>query len=347
MTIQTWHANIEQEARSYQNRLTKPQGSLGRLEDISCWFAACQGKFMPDKLTPHITIFAADHGVTKEGISAFPSVVTTEMLKNFSQGGAAINVLAKQAGATLSIVDVGVLLDTSPIKGITHAKVCTGTANLKTEAAMTADECAQAMQVGKQEAIKAIDNGANILIAGDMGIGNTTASACLICLFTKAKPEDVVGSGTGIDDATLAHKVAIVTQALQRIHSENLPPETYLAQVGGLEIAAIAGFYLEAAKQGIPILLDGFITTAAALAAQQQENDIQQWMLASHQSQEQGHALALKKLQLSPLFNLQLRLGEGSGAALALPLLQSAIALHREMATFESANVSVSDKNPI
>lgn len=345
MTIQTWHANIEQEARIYQNTLTKPQGSLGRLEDISCWFAACQGKPMPDKLIPHIAIFAADHGVTNEGVSAFPSVVTTEMLKNFSQGGAAINVLAKQAQTTLSIVDVGVLLDTSHIAGITHAKVCAGTANLKIEAAMTADECAKAMQVGKQEAIQAIDHGANILIAGDMGIGNTTASACLICLFTKAKPEDVVGSGTGIDDTTLARKVAVVTDALKRIHNQHIQPQAYLAQVGGLEIAAIAGFYLEAAKQGIPILLDGFITTAAALAAQQQEIDIQQWMLASHQSQEQGHALALKKLQLSPLFNLQLRLGEGSGAALALPLLQSAIALHREMATFESANVS--DKDPI
>jgi len=345
MTIQAWNAAIEQEARKYQNTLTKPQGSLGQLEDIACWFAARQGNPIPEKLTPHIAIFAADHGVTEEGISAFPSVVTTEMLKNFSHGGAAINVLAKQATATLAIVDVGVLLDTSNIQGITHAKVRTGTANLKIEPAMTANECIQAMQVGRQEAQKAIRNGANILIAGDMGIGNTTASACLICLFTQRKPEDIVGYGTGIDDKTQAHKVGVVQQALKRLQAQGIQEDTYLAQVGGLEIAAIAGFYLEAAEQGIPILLDGFITTAAALAAQQYENNIQQWMLASHQSQEQGHALALEKLELSPLLNLKLRLGEGSGAALVLPLLQSAIALHREMATFESANVS--DKDPI
>ncbi len=345
MTIQAWNADIEQEARNHQDRLTKPQGSLGKLEDLACWFAACQGKHIPDMLVPHIAVFAADHGVTQEGISAFPSVVTTEMLKNFSQGGAAINVLAKQASATLSIVDVGVLLDTSNISGIVHAKVCAGTANLKTEPAMTMDACAQAMQVGRQEASKAVKNGANILIAGDMGIGNTTASACLICLFTQSKPEDIVGYGTGIDAKTQAHKVHVVQQALNRIQAEYTHPQAYLAQAGGLEIAAIAGFYLEAAEQGTPILLDGFITTAAALAAQQQEKDIQQWMLASHQSQEQGHKLALQKLQLAPLLNLQLRLGEGSGAALALPLLQSAIALHRDMATFESA--SISDKDPI
>jgi len=345
MTIQAWNADIEQEARNHQNTLTKPQGSLGELENIACWFAARQGKHIPDKLVPHVTIFAADHGVTDEGVSAFPSVVTTEMLKNFSHGGAAINVLAKQADATLAIVDVGVLQDTQNIQGITHAKVRAGTANLKIEPAMTTDECAQAIQVGKQEAKKAIANGANILIAGDMGIGNTTASACLISLFTQYEPQDIVGYGTGINQQTQAHKVEVVQQALQRIQSQGVQAKDYLAHVGGLEIAAITGFYLEAAEQGIPILLDGFITTAAALAAQQYEPNIQQWMLASHQSQEQGHALALKKLQLSPLLNLQLRLGEGSGAALALPLLQSAIALHREMATFESANVS--DKDPI
>ncbi len=345
MTIQAWSADIEQEARNHQDTLTKPQGSLGKLEDIACWFAARQDKYIPDTLVPHIAVFAADHGVTKEGVSAFPSVVTTEMLKNFSQGGAAINVLAKQASATLSIVDVGVLLDTSNIPGIIHAKVCASTANLKTEPAMTTAECNQAMQIGRQEAIKAIKNGANILIAGDMGIGNTTASACLICLFTHAEPENVVGYGTGIGSKTQAHKVAVVQQALNRIQTENIQPHAFLAQVGGLEIAAIVGFYLEAARQGIPIFLDGFITTAAALAAQQEERNIQQWMLASHQSQEQGHILALKKLQLIPLLNLQLCLGEGSGAALALPLLQAAIALHRNMATFESANVS--DKNPI
>ncbi len=343
MSVLARNAQVEQEARHHQDQLTKPQGSLGKLEDIACWFAGCQGKAIPDPLKPHIAIFAADHGVTEEGISAFPAVVTTEMVKNFAHGGAAINVLAQQANAALDVIDVGVLLDTSDIQGVVQAKVRAGTANLKLEPAMQASECEQAIAVGRQMASQAIAAGANVLLAGDMGIGNTTASACLICLYTGQSPEVVVGKGTGVSDAAYATKVSVVEQALQRIHAENITPQDYLHQAGGLEIAAITGYYLEAGKQGVPIVLDGFITTAAALAAATIEPDIKSWMLSSHQSQEQGHTLALKHLGLTPLLDWKLRLGEGSGAALILPLLQSSIALHRGMATFASAGVSDKD----
>jgi nicotinate-nucleotide--dimethylbenzimidazole phosphoribosyltransferase len=340
MVVKAWNASIEQEARQYQDTLTKPQGSLGRLEDVACWFAGRQGKVIPDTLKPHITIFAADHGVTAEGISAFPSVVTTEMIKNFARGGAAINALAKQAGATLAIVDAGVLLDISDIQGVTHAKVAFGTSNLLHESAMTADQCMKAIALGRKEATKAIQQGANLLIAGDMGIGNTTASACLICLFTGLAAETVVGRGTGVDDNTYTHKVSVVTRALARVKQAKVKPECFLQEVGGLEVAAMCGYYLEAAAQGIPVIIDGFITAASALAAQAIEPEVNQWMLASHLSQESGHHAALKRLNIEPLIDFNLRLGEGSGAALVLPLLQSAIALHREMATFESAGVS-------
>ena len=340
MPIHAWSDQTAQDAQQHQNNLTKPQGSLGRLEEVACWLAARQHKVIPDILTPHIVIFAADHGVTEEGISAYPSVVTGEMVKNFSHGGAAINVLAKQVDATLSVVDVGVASDLTSLTNISHQKVRTGTNNLLHTSAMTKEECNQAIQVGKNEAAKAIDSGCNLLIAGEMGIGNTTASACLVGLLTQHSAAEVVGCGTGIDSKTHLHKVEIVHQTITRVKNSNISEGAYLQEVGGLEIAAICGFYLEAAARGIPVVLDGFITTAAALAAQQIEPEISQWLLSSHLSQETGHLVALNKLGLTPLLNLKLRLGEGTGAALTIPLLQSAIALHREMATFESAGVS-------
>lgn len=340
MPTQPIHPNILQQARAYQNTLTKPTHALGKLEDIACWFASRQGKVIPDSLTPHITVFAADHGVTDEGISAFPAAVTAEMVKNFAHGGAAINILAQQANASLRIVDVGVLQDTSSIQGIQQAKVQQGTANILYKPAMTHAVCQAAIQSGREEAKLAIQQGANVLIAGDMGIGNTTASAALICLFTKKEPEDIVGHGTGIDHNMRQHKVNITKQIIRRISAANIPPKRYIQEAGGLEIAAMAGFYVEAAEQGVPIILDGFIAAAAALVAQAIEPESNQWMLASHLSHEQGHQHALAALKLDPLLHFHLRLGEGSGAALILPLLQSAIALHQNMATFNSAKVS-------
>lgn len=338
MSVVAINSEIEQQARAHQDNLTKPRGALGRLEDVACWFAARQGKILPDGLKPHIAVFAGDHGVCDEGVSAYPSIVTGEMVKNFARGGAAINVLAKQCGAALSVVDVGVVSDLSDVTGVEHRKIRAGTANLVSEAAMTADECVAAINVGRAEAKAAIAAGANLLIAGDMGIGNTTASACLICRFTGEEPEAVVGFGTGIDDNGRKLKIDVVTRSLARI--SDLDNACVLQQVGGLEIAAMAGFYLQAAGSGIPVLIDGFIASAAVLAAQAIEPEVNAWMLASHISHENGHALALEKLGLSALIDFEMRLGEGSGAALVVPLLQSAIALHNEMATFEAAGVS-------
>ncbi len=341
MTIATVNLVIEEEARQHQNNLTKPRGSLGRLEDIACWFASRQGHLLPETLRPHITVFAGDHGVCAEGISAFPSIVTGEMVQNFVHGGAAINVLAKQCSAQLSVVDVGTLSDLSGLKGIAHKKVKSGTANLLHKAAMSETECAEAINVGKEEARMAIAAGANLLIAGDMGIGNTTASACIICRLTGSPAENVVGFGTGIDETGYQLKVSVVKAALQRISDK--PDEDTLQEVGGLEIAAMAGFYLQAAESGVPVLVDGFIASAAALSARMIEPSVTEWMLASHVSEENGHALALHALGLSALIDFNMRLGEGSGAALVVPLLQSAIALHREMATFTSAGVTDKD----
>lgn len=341
MTVAAVNMSIEKEARTHQGNLTKPRGSLGRLEDIACWFATRQGKLRPETLRPHITVFAGDHGVCEEGVSAFPSIVTGEMVKNFVRGGAAISVLARQNAATLSIVDVGVLSELSELEGVTQKKVKPGTANLLHEAAMSESECTAAINVGKAEAQTAIASGANLLIAGDMGIGNTTASACMICRFTDSSAEDVVGFGTGIDETGRQLKVDVVKAALQR--SSEIADEQILAEVGGLEIAAMTGFYLQAAESGVPVLIDGFIASAAALAARVIEPSITDWMLASHASHEHGHALALETLGLSALLDFNMRLGEGSGAALVVPLLQSAIALHNEMATFESAGVTDKD----
>jgi len=333
--------HTEAVARTHQDRLTKPRGALGRLEDIACWFAARQRRVTPEPLRPHIAVFAGDHGVVEEGVSAYPSVVTGEMVKNFARGGAAINVLARRCDATLAVIDVGVAGDLSALDGIVHANVRRGTANLLHQAAMSAAECRAAIEAGRTAARRAIDDGANLLIAGDMGIGNTTASACLISRLAGADPADIVGRGTGIDQAARKKKADIVRQALARIAA--MPDADLLQQVGGLEIAAMAGFYLQGAEASAPLLIDGFIAAAAALAARVIEPQVTGWMLASHVSHEQGHALALQALGLSPLIDFELRLGEGSGAALVAPLLQSAITLHNEMATFESAGVSDRD----
>jgi len=325
-----------------QNSLTKPAGSLGVLETVACRFAAWQGKTIPVSLQPAITVFAGDHGVTAEGVSAYPSIVTGEMVKNFAAGGAAICVLARAIAARLEVVDVGVL-GQLPELPIVQAKVATGTANLAVEAAMTAEQCAAALEVGRAAARRAVEHGANLLIAGDMGIGNTTPSAALICRLAGYSADSIVGRGTGIDDAGLVNKRRVVQQALDRLQGQSLDGQAVLAELGGLEIAAMAGFYLEGAALGVPALVDGFIASAAALAARAIDPAVADWLLASHCSEETGHKLALEALQLNPLVALGMRLGEGSGAATCVPLLQLAIKLHAEMATFAQAGVTEKD----
>ena len=339
-------SRAESEARARQLQLTKPPGSLGRLEELACWFAARTRNPIPEISHCEIFVFAADHGVASQGVSAFPQSVSSQMVANFAGGGAAINVLAKLEGCPIEVVDVGVASDDEPPRAVRREKVRAGTRDLLVEAAMTDEELTAARNVGARCARAAIQRGAQLLIAGDMGIANTTAAACLICAFTDTMPEQVVGRGTGVDDAGLARKREVVTAALARARkatsasdSQAAGARKMLAHVGGLEIAAMAGFYIEAARNGVPILLDGYISGAAALAAVRLEPGSLRWMLASHRSAEGGHGYVLQALGLSPLVDLGMRLGEGSGAALTLPIIKAALALHRNMATFASAGV--------
>jgi nicotinate-nucleotide--dimethylbenzimidazole phosphoribosyltransferase len=339
----------EAAARARQQQLTKPPGSLGRLEELACWFAARLRNAIPQISHSEIFVFAADHGVATRGVSAFPQSVTGQMLSNFANGGAAINVLAGLEGARIEVVDVGVAGDPQLPGGVRNERVRAGTRDLFAEAAMTPEELTAALSVGERCAREAIQRGVQLLIAGDMGIANTTAAACLICSLTNAPPEQVVGRGTGVDDAGLARKRAVVAAALWRARtaigltqSDDLSATAarqLLAHLGGLEIAAMAGMYIESARHGVPVLLDGYISGAAALAAVALEPGALNWMLASHQSAEAGHAVALRALGLQPLLVLEMRLGEGSGAALTLPIIKAALALHRNMATFAQAGV--------
>ncbi|HSC79319.1 MAG TPA: nicotinate-nucleotide--dimethylbenzimidazole phosphoribosyltransferase [Chitinolyticbacter sp.] len=340
MTVQSTAARA---AHDHQLQLTKPPGSLGRLEEVAIWFADRLNEVRPARLRPAIAVFAADHGVAVEGVSAFPMAVTGQMVANFVAGGAAISVLAREHGATLLAVDVGVAhpvpIPSGSAARLISVPVRAGSRNLLHEAAMSAEECAAAWQAGARIASELIAAGHTLLIGGEMGIANTTAAAALVCALTDADPAAIVGRGTGIDDARHAHKREIVEAALQRAASAQTAMD-WLREVGGLEIAALAGFYSTAAQAGVPVLLDGFISTAAALVAVRNDSAVQRWLLASHRSAEQGHRHALAALGLQPLLELDLRLGEASGAALALPLVQAALTLHRDMATFEEAGVA-------
>jgi len=327
-------------ARARQLQLTKPPGSLGRLEDLACWFAARCKNPVPPAPQCEIFVFAGDHGVAARGVSAFPQSVTGQMVGNFARGGAAINVLASLEGCRIEVVDVGVASDEPPPAGVRNERVRAGTRDLAVTSAMTAEELRAALAVGARCARAAADRGTRLIIAGDMGIANSTSAACLICAFTGATPESIVGRGTGVDDAGLARKREVVHLALARVAGGSPDPSRTLAELGGLEIAAIAGLYLESARLGIPVMLDGYISTAAAVAAAAIEPGVADWMLASHRSAEAGHRFALEKLKLEPLVDLRLRLGEGTGAVLVLPIVRAALALHAKMATFGEAGVS-------
>jgi nicotinate-nucleotide--dimethylbenzimidazole phosphoribosyltransferase len=342
------NAQAEAAALARQQQLTKPPVSLGRLEDLACWFAARLGNPVPAMPRCEIFVFAADHGVAARGVSAFPQSVTAQMVSNFARGGAAINVLASLEDCRIEVVDVGVASEDPPPSGVRNERVRAGTRDLAESPAMTPEELAAALGVGERCAREAVSRDAQLLIAGEMGIANSTAAACLICAFTGATPDTVVGRGTGVDDAGLARKREVVQMALARARAGVAEPgpqrpqsaARILAELGGLEIAAMAGFYIEAARRGVPMLLDGYISTAAALAAVAIEPGVRSWMLASHRSAEGGHATALEALGLEPLLDLGLRLGEGTGAALTLPIVRAALTLHRKMATFSEAGVS-------
>ncbi len=334
-------AAAEARAQTRQSRLTKPAGSLGQLEDVAIRLAALGNTDRPSVTTPHILIFAGDHGITEEGVSAYPSEVTGQMLANFVSGGAAISILAREQGAELQVVDVGTLTTEAP-DGIHTDKVTHGTDNFRRGDAMKEDELFHALGAGRNAAARAIGEGADLLILGEMGIGNTSAASAVAAALTDGNVAALAGAGTGLDAEGISHKTSIIAESLafHKLDRGNANASEVLRKVGGHEIAALAGAAVTAAQARVPVLVDGFICSSAMLAAVKANPSIRPWLLFSHRSAESGHARVLSALEADPLFDLGLRLGEGSGAALALPLLRLACSLHNEMATFDSAGVS-------
>jgi nicotinate-nucleotide--dimethylbenzimidazole phosphoribosyltransferase len=318
--------------------LTKPPGSLGVLESCAIQLAALQQREQPQADAIDIVIFAADHGIAAEGVSAFPQVVTGEMVRNFAGGGAAITVLARELDANFRVVNVGTVDPLPVLPQVADRRLGPGTRNFSREPAMSGELCAEALAVGR-EIVDGIAH-ADIFIGGEMGIANTTTAAALACALLKIAPQDMVGRGTGVDDNGVALKARVIAAALQLHAAQLTTPLAILQTLGGFEIAALSGAYIRCAQRGIPVLVDGFICTAAALVALQLNASIRPWLLFSHNSAERGHRLLIEHLDVRPLLNLDLRLGEGSGAAVAVPLLRMACALHNRMASFASAGVS-------
>lgn len=328
-------------ARRRQDLLTKPRGALGRLEDLSVWVASCQGDCPPTQFTrARVVVFAGDHGVAREGVSAYPSAVTAQMVAIIEAGGAAINILAEAAGATVRVVDMAVDRDESATDATMAHKVRRSSGNIATEDAMHLDEAIAAIEAGRRIADDEVDAGADLLIAGDMGIGNTTAATAVIAALVGTEPVAAVGRGTGIDDAAWSRKTAAVRDALYRSRDRRGDPVALLAACGGADLAAMAGFCAQAAVRRTPLLLDGVVVSAAALVADRLAPGARAWWRAGHRSPEPAHALALAELGLEPIVDLGLRLGEGTGAAVALPILRAAVSLLSSMATFTDAGVS-------
>ncbi len=322
-------------------RLTKPRGSLGWVEDIGIRLSAMAGECPPPVPTPvTVAVFAGDHGVVAEGVTPWRQEVTAQMVANFCAGGAAINVLARHVGAEVVVVDVGVA---TPIPtdsdALVRRNVAPGTRNLAVEAAMTSDQARAALDVGVDVAMESISAGARMVVTGDMGIGNTTSAAALIAARSGRPPVEVTGRGTGIDDTMLERKKAVIAQALSRLASD-AEPLVVLAELGGLEIAALCGFVVGAASRRVPVIVDGVIAAAASLMATAFVPDVVDYLIIGHRSSEPGSSVVLEMLGLAPVLDLGMRLGEGSGAVLAVPTVQAAAKILREMATFDSAGVS-------
>ena len=320
-----------------QARLTKPAGALGRLESLSVALAGMTGRLDWLPLRRAVVVCAGDHGVVAQGVSAYPQVVTEQMVLNFLAGGAAVNVLARQMGARVTVVDAGVNATFAPHPDLVIGKIGCGTADMTQGPAMTREQAEAALQLGLDVAQRELARGLDVLAVGEMGIGNTTAASTIIAAITGLPPERVTGRGTGIADEQLAHKIAVVQRALDVNQPDG---DDTMAKVGGFEIGAMAGLMIGAAAARVPVVLDGLISTAAALIAVQRCPELRRFLLAGHMSVEPGHQAALARLGLEPLLNLGLRLGEGTGAVLALPLLEAAMRTLQEMATFGSAGVS-------
>lgn len=327
-------------ATARQAQLTKPAGALGQLETIAIQLAGLQGCEQPQIQRPWLSLFAGDHGVVEEGVSAYPQAVTAQMLHNFVAGGAAVSVLARVQQIPLEVVDLGTIDLTLELPGVRHLRLGAGTANFAQGPAMSVEQCQLALAAGRDAVLRAQAIGSDLFLAGEMGIGNTTAATALACALSDATPAQLVGPGTGLDQVGVAHKQAVIERALTLHGAQLSQPFEALRRVGGFELAALSGAYLACAQSAIPALVDGFICTAAALCAVRLNPACAPWLLFAHAGAEPGHAALLASMQAQPLLDLGLRLGEGSGAALALPLIKLACELHAGMATFQQAAVT-------
>lgn len=327
-------------AEARQTVLTKPPGALGRMESLAIQLAAMQGKEKPTLDRVRIVVYAGDHGIASEGVSAFPQAVTAEMVRNFSNGGAAISILARELNAELEVINLGTVVNPGPLPNVMQQMLGAGTANFSKAAAMNEYQLALAINIGRQSAERAVLKGVDIFIGGEMGIGNTTAATALVCALTDISVDDLTGPGTGLNSAAVSHKVKVIKASLA-LHKDKInSPIDALRYFGGFEIAALMGAYLACARMGVPILVDGFIASAAALVATQQCEGVADWLLFSHASAEPGHKHIMQIMHAEPIIDLGLRLGEGSGAAITVPLLRMACSLHNNMATFAEAEIS-------
>lgn len=333
-------AAAAERAAARQARLTKPPGSLGRLEALAMQLAALQGSDRPAVERVQVCVFAGDHGVAAQGVSAFPQAVTAQMVANFVAGGAAVSVLARAQGAALEVVKLGTAADTGTLPGVVDARIAPMTADFTLAPAMSDAQLAAALDAGRAAVQRAVRAKAQVLIGGEMGIANTTAAAALACALLGEQPATLSGPGTGLDAAGVAHKAAVIGRALA-LHGPHVDsPLEALRRLGGFEIAALAGAAIACAQAGLPLLVDGFIVTAAVLAAVRIQPGVHDWLLFAHRSAEPGHARLLAALDAAPLLALDMRLGEGSGALAALPLLRLACAAHAGMATFDEAGIA-------
>jgi nicotinate-nucleotide--dimethylbenzimidazole phosphoribosyltransferase len=328
------------DARRRLDNLTKPQGSLGLLEELVVQLAGMTGRCPPCLERRAVVIMAADHGVACEGVSAYPQAVTAQMVGNFTRGGAAVNVLARRAGASLLVVDMGVVAEVADHPLLLKRRIAAGTANLARRPAMSREQAIQSIEIGLEVALQKVDAGVDVLIGGEMGIGNTTSASAVAAVLLDADPAVVTGVGTGIDNSVLSRKVDVIRRAVAANNPDPNDATDVLAKLGGFEIGGLAGLMLGAAAKGVPVVLDGFICGAAALVAERVQPGVRERLIAGHVSSEPGHALILRELGLRPLLNLDMRLGEATGALVALGVIDSALALFGEMATFEEAGVA-------
>ena len=338
--IQPLDGSLHEKANGRLDQLTKPLGSLGRLEELAASYVAITGELKPNVPRGVVFTFAADHGVTAEGVSAYPREVTPQMVLNFLRGGAGVNVLARHAGLDVRVVDIGVDYEFGVVAGLLDRKVMRGTRNLAVEPAMTRSQAEQAVMIGVELATEAVQEGIGLIGTGEMGIGNTTPSAAITAVMAGRPAAEVTGRGTGIDESSRIHKAVVIQQALELHRPNPADPLDVLAKVGGLEIGGLAGLMLGAAAARVPVVLDGFIAGAAALIAVGLQPLCREYLIASHLSVEQGHRVVLDHLRLKPLLDLDLRLGEGTGTCLGMGLVCAAIKIYTEMATFGEAGVS-------